>query len=163
MSNILPVVLLIKERDTSLPWYTNHSWGINQVVLWYSECGTPSLPPICAKAILIIVEERLTRLTNINSFVGYDNRLFMESWNFWKFSHRFYWRCNFRVAVFFDVSFFDSYFISYSQPLVCNCDNLRVLGRFQYLNQGYSWRFNNLLISPSFDLVLSYIIYSYLE
>ena len=58
---------------------------------------------------MVINEERLRRLTNINSLVGEDNRLFIESWNLWKTSDCFCWWCKSRVSVFFYITFFIPY------------------------------------------------------
>ena len=41
----------------------------------------PSLPPICEKAPLTIVEERLMRLMIIHYFMGDKDILFVESWH----------------------------------------------------------------------------------
>ena len=51
----------------------------------YLLLGSPQiLPPMFPKASFMIVEERLMMLMNINSSVGYNNRLFMESLYFMK-------------------------------------------------------------------------------
>ena len=91
-------------------------------LLWLG--SLPSLPLMCAKASLMVVKYMLTRLMNIDSPVGDKNRLFMESWYFWKASHHFCWRCNFRVNIFFAVSFFASSFSLIFSPTSMNCATL---------------------------------------
>ena len=39
MPNVVPCGIISGGRDTGLPWHTNHIQGINQVVIYYSECG----------------------------------------------------------------------------------------------------------------------------
>ena len=104
-------------------------------ILWLG--SLPSLSPMCATSSLIIFEYMLIRLMNINSLVGGENRLFMESWNFWKASHRFCWRCDFLLAVFFDVSFFTYFFSLLSSYTSLYCATLSALRYIPVLKSGF--------------------------
>ena len=86
-------------------------------LLWWG--SLPSLPPMCKKVSLMIVEERLTRFMNIDYSVVDDDILFMESWDFWKDSHHLCWRYNFQWMSSLLFPFLPLAFLSYSQPQLC--------------------------------------------
>ena len=73
-------------------------------LLWFG--GSPSLPLRCAKVTLRVFNYRLTSSMKIVSSERDNNRLYMESWHFWKALYLFFWRHNFWMAVYFSVSFF---------------------------------------------------------
>ena len=92
---------------------------------------------MCSKAYLMVSEEMLTRLTNTNYLVGDDDRMFTESWNLWKASDCFSWRCNFRVAVFFAVYFFASSFSILFSATSMNCSTLTAVRYIPKIESGF--------------------------
>ena len=104
-------------------------------LLWLG--SLPSLPPMYAKSSLVVFEERLTRLMNMDSSVGDNNRILVESWYLWKASDHFYQRCNFRVAVFFDASFFTSSFYLLFSATSLYWDNLAAVRYISKLESGF--------------------------
>ena len=90
-----------------------------------------------SKVVLDDFQERLTRLTNIDYLVGDDGRLFMESWNSWKASHRFCWRWNFRMNVLFAVSFFAYSFSLLFLATCLRCNTLTAVSQITELESGF--------------------------
>ena len=116
------------------------------------------------KASLMVFEDRLTRLMNIDSSVGDDDRLFMESLNFWKASHRFCWRWNFLVTFSFAVYFFAS---SFSLLFPDNSMHCATLAAARFIFELESWfltevsSFNNITLFW-FSIVVHYLFMSWI-
>ena len=112
----------------------------------------------------MVFEERLTRLINIKYLVGDDNRLFMESWHLWKASYRFCWRCRFRLAILFSVSFFASYFSCLLSATSIYCATLALVRYIPVLKSGFLVEvspFTNLTFFL-FSIVMHYLFISWI-
>ena len=94
-------------------------------LLWFGM--SPSLPPRCEKASLMVFNDRLTSLMNMDYSIGYNNRLYTEYWHFWKTSDRFCQRHNFRVALLFSGLFLASSFSLLFSSTSLHCANLEVV------------------------------------
>ena len=69
--------------------------------------------------------------------VDENYRLFMDSWNFWKYSNSFCWRCNFRVDVFFSATFFVSTFSRLFSATIQNYNILAAVGQVPSFFSGF--------------------------
>ena len=58
----------------------------NSPLIWFGR--SPMLPPRYAKELFVFFNDNLISLMNMDSSEGDYDRLFMESWHFWKSSGR---------------------------------------------------------------------------
>ena len=130
--------------------------------LWFGR--PPSLPLRYAKASLRVFNDRLTSTKNKYSLEGDNNRLYMKSWNPWKYFYRFYWIHNFWVAVLFAVSIFASSFSLLFLSTCIYCATLAVMKYIPELKSGF------FLVATSFynitffwcSIVINYILISWI-
>ena len=133
----------------------------NVSLLWFG--SPPSLPLRCEMASLRVLYVRLTISMNTDYLNGDYDRLYMEYWNLWKASDRFFEDTTFGRMSFLLFPFLPLHFISYSPPPVYTALLYQLWGILTNYNQGSSWWLYHFPISPYFFSVSPYIISSFIE